>query len=54
MKTGKTENRQVSTDAAPLFASVWLTLFNELRKNYAKQRSDDFSLDAAAHPETRV
>lgn len=25
-------------DTAPLFASVWLALFNELRKNYMERR----------------
>lgn len=25
-------------DTAPLFASVWLALFNELRKNYMEHR----------------
>lgn len=36
-------------DTAPLFASVWLALFNELRKSYMQHRLE--SASHTRHPE---
>jgi len=45
MKKGFRKMNQYNTDSngalvntAPLFASVWLALFNQLRKNYSEWR----------------
>ena len=38
MNLYETETNGVLADAAPLFASVWLALFNELRRNYYERR----------------
>lgn len=50
MNPYKTDNNQAAVDRAPIFASVWLTLFNELRKNQVKRQSADFTLNATAQP----
>ena len=34
----KTETTVPLVDTAPLFASIWLALFNELRKNFEERR----------------
>jgi hypothetical protein len=34
----KPNNSGVLIDTTPLFASVWLALFNVLRKNYSERR----------------
>ncbi len=36
-------------NTAPLFASVWLALFNELRKSYMERRLE--SANNTRHPE---
>jgi len=38
-------------DTAPLFASVWLALFNELRKNYMERRLE--SANNTTQPEVK-
>lgn len=38
MSHSKTEADGTLVTHAPLFASVWLALFNQLRKNYAERR----------------
>lgn len=35
MNRYKSETNEALVDSAPLFASVWLALFNTLRENYA-------------------
>ncbi len=34
----KTDTNGALVDTAPLFASVWLALFNEIRKNFYERR----------------
>jgi len=34
----KAETNVSLVDSTPLFASVWLALFNQLRKNYVEHR----------------
>ncbi len=34
----KSETNVSLVDTAPLFASVWLALFNQLRKNFIERR----------------
>ena len=48
----KTETRAVRANTSPLFASVWLTLFNELRKNYLEQNNSHLDSSPSAYPET--
>lgn len=38
MNKYNTDNNGALVTTAPLFASVWLALFNELRKNYNEWR----------------
>ena len=38
MNPHETKTNGALVDAAPLFASVWLALFNELRRNYYERR----------------
>ena len=38
MSHHKADHNGTMFDDAPLFASVWLALFNELRKNYVNRR----------------
>lgn len=38
MKTHEANTSRVRGNAAPLFSSVWLALFNELRKLYVERR----------------
>jgi hypothetical protein len=49
MEPYKTETDSAIGDAAPLFASVWLALFNELRKSYAAQRAVTLSGKQNSH-----
>lgn len=38
MKQYNTESKRALVSTEPLFASVWLALFSELRKNYNEWR----------------
>jgi hypothetical protein len=38
MNNHETKSNRPQVDTAPLFASVWLALFNELRKQYIERR----------------
>jgi hypothetical protein len=39
MNQQKTETNQLAANSPPLFASVWLALYSELRKTYSAQRA---------------
>ena len=57
MNQYKQESNGVVAAAEPLFASVWLALFFELRKNYIERRSAKNSAEsvdsASTHPQKK-
>jgi hypothetical protein len=38
MKHNKADTNGTQVETIPMFSSVWLALFNELRKNYIERR----------------
>ena len=47
----KTETNASTDYQRPIFASVWLTLFNELRKYYSEQQAATLASKRMVYPE---
>lgn len=54
MSPYKTEKPHTAVETAPLFASVWLALFDELRKNYLAQKAAGLKAKTSKDSEFRL